>query len=295
MDWSDVMNYRLPKEELMYSGHIGCAGCGAALAMRYALQALGRKTMVVIPASCWSVLASAFPSTALKVPILHTVFASAAITATGVKAGLVAQGTDDVQVMAWAGDGGTFDIGIQSLSGAAERNDDIIYVCYDNEAYMNTGIQRSSATPFMSWTTTTPRQAVKSRPKKNIMAIMAAHSIPYAATASVAFPDDFIAKMRKIREIKGFRFIHILSACPTGWKFSSEQTIKMSRLAVDTKLFPLYEVENGKKYTLNVQPKGLPVEAYLKPQGRFSHLENDDINTIQQTVDDAWTHLKTKI
>ncbi len=133
------MRYELPKEEFLYSGHIGCPGCGASLAMRYALQALGKKTMVVIPACCWSTVGGFFPSTSLKVPILHTAFESAAITASGVKKGLVARGIEDVQVMAWAGDGGTFDIGLQSLSGSAERNDDIIYVCYDNEAYMNTG------------------------------------------------------------------------------------------------------------------------------------------------------------
>ena len=185
------MRYERPQEEYLYPGHIGCPGCGASLSMRYALQVLGKKTMVVIPACCWSTIGGFFPSTSLKVPILHTAFETAAVTAAGVKKGLAARGIEDVQIMAWAGDGGTFDIGLQSLSGSAERNDDIIYVCYDNEAYMNTGIQRSSATPFLSWTTTTPNPAFKETPKKDIMEIMAAHRIPYAATASPAFPGGF--------------------------------------------------------------------------------------------------------
>jgi len=289
------MRYELPREEFLYSGHIGCPGCGASLAIRYALQALGKKTMVVIPACCWSTVAGFFPSTSLKVPILHTIFEAAAITAAGVKKGLVARGIEDVQVMAWAGDGGTFDIGLQALSGAAERNDDFIYVCYDNEAYMNTGIQRSSATPFLSWTTTTPFQALKETPKKDIMEIMAAHRIPYAATALPAYPEDFLNKMRKAKSIRGLRFIHILSSCPPGWKFPSEISVKVSRLAVETKIFPLYEIENGRRYTLTHEPKGLPVGEYLKLQGRFSHLSQEQHRAIQENVDEEWAFLMEKV
>jgi pyruvate/2-oxoacid:ferredoxin oxidoreductase beta subunit len=288
------MRYELPKEELLYSGHVACPGCGASLSMRYALQALGKKTIVVIPASCWAVIASAFPATSLKVPILNALFETAAITASGVKSGLVARGVTDVNVMAWAGDGGTFDIGLQALSGCAERNDDIIYVCYDNEAYMNTGIQRSSATPFMSWSTTTPNPAFKDTSKKDIMEIMAAHRIPYAATASPAFPEDFLVKMRKAKEMKGLRFIHILSSCPPGWKFPSELSVKIARLAVDTRVFPLYEVEKGRKYTINVTPKSLPVSEYLKRQGRFSHLTPKAIQAIQANVDEEWEILMAR-
>jgi pyruvate/2-oxoacid:ferredoxin oxidoreductase beta subunit len=289
------MRYELPKEELLYSGHIGCPGCGASLAMRYALQALGKKTMVVIPACCWSTVAGFFPSSSLKVPILHCLFETGAISASGVKKGLVARGIEDVQVMAWAGDGGTFDIGLQSLSGCAERNDDIIYVCYDNEAYMNTGIQRSSATPIMSWTSTTPNPAFNETPKKDIMEILAAHRIPYAATVSPAFPEDFLKKMGRAKETRGFRFIHILSSCPPGWKFSSENSLKISRLAVETKTFPLYEIENGRKYTLTHMPKGLPVGEYLKLQGRFSHLGPEQIRAIQRNVDEEWGFLMEKV
>lgn len=288
------MRYELPREDLLYSGHIGCPGCGASLSMRYALQALGKKTMVVIPACCFSTIAGFFPSSGLKVPILHTPFESAAITAAGVKKGLLAQGIGDVQVMAWAGDGGTFDIGLQSLSGSAERNDDFIYACYDNEAYMNTGIQRSSATPYMSWSTTTPNPAFKDTPKKDIMEIMAAHRIPYAATVTPAFPEDFLEKMRKAKELKGLRFIHILSSCPPGWKFPSELSVKISRLAVETKIFPLFEIEHGRKYTITVEPKGLPVQNYLSLQGRFSHLSEKAIQAIQENVDEEWALLKEK-
>jgi pyruvate/2-oxoacid:ferredoxin oxidoreductase beta subunit len=263
--------------------------------MRYALQALGKKTMVVIPACCWSTVAGFFPSSSLKVPILHCLFETGAISASGVKKGLVARGIEDVQVMAWAGDGGTFDIGLQSLSGCAERNDDIIYVCYDNEAYMNTGIQRSSATPIMSWTSTTPNPAFNDTPKKDIMEILAAHRIPYAATVSPAYPEDFLKKMRKAKNIRGLRFIHILSSCPPGWKFSSENSLKVSRLAVETKTFPLYEIENGRKYTLTHMPKGLPVGEYLKLQGRFSHLGPEQIRAIQRNVDEEWGFLMEKV
>jgi pyruvate ferredoxin oxidoreductase beta subunit/2-oxoisovalerate ferredoxin oxidoreductase beta subunit len=263
--------------------------------MRYALQVLGKKTMVVIPACCWSTIGGFFPSTSLKVPILHTAFETAAVTAAGVKRGLAARGIGDVQVMAWAGDGGTFDIGLQSLSGCAERNDDLIYVCYDNEAYMNTGIQRSSATPFLGWTTTTPSSAAKDTPKKDIMEIMAAHRIPYAATASPAFPDDFRDKMNRIKQTKGLRFLHILSSCPPGWKFPSEISLRISRLAVDTRIFPLYEIENGRRYRLTVEPKGKPVQEYLKVQGRFAHLQEKEIQAIQTNVDEEWGVLMGKM
>ncbi len=289
------MRYERPKEEMLFAGHIGCPGCGASLSMRYALQALGKKTIVVIPAGCWSTIAGFFPSSSLKVPVLHTAFGAAAITAAGVKKGLAARGVEDVQVMVWAGDGGTFDIGLQALSGCAERNDDIIYVCYDNEAYMNTGIQRSSATPFLSWTSTTPNPAFKDTPKKDIMEIMAAHRIPYAATASPAFPEDFLAKMRKAKEIPGLRFIHILSSCPPGWKFPSEFSIKIARLAVESRIFPLYEIERGRKRTLTVIPRGLPVSEYLKLQGRFSHLSSKEVQSVQTIVEEEWTVLTEKM
>jgi pyruvate/2-oxoacid:ferredoxin oxidoreductase beta subunit len=280
--------------ELMYSGHLACAGCGATISMRYALKALGEQTILVIPACCWSIISGPFPYTAIQVPLINTAFETGASTAAGVKAGLEMRGDTETTVAAWAGDGGTFDIGLQALSGAAERNDDFIYFCYDNEAYMNTGIQRSSATPWGTWTTTTPGNHPKGQPKKNIMEILAAHRIPYAATCSVAFPEDMMNKIRKARSIHGTRFIHIFAPCPTGWKAPSSLAIKIARLAVHTKVFPLYEVEDGLRYHINLNPKNLPVDEYLRLQGRFSHLTDDEVHTIQENVDREWERLLKK-
>jgi len=263
--------------------------------MRYALKAVGADTMLVIPACCWSIIAGPFPYSALKVPVYHTAFETAAATASGLKAALDIKGKEHVTVMAWAGDGGTFDIGFQALSGAAERNEDFIYVCYDNEAYMNTGIQRSSATPYGAWTTTTPEQHLKERPKKNMVEIMAAHQIPYIATASIAYPEDFISKMKKAKGIRGTKFIHIFSPCPPGWKIQDEQSIRISHLAVHAKIFPLLEIENGERYTLSFTPQNIPVHDYLKVQGRFRKLKDADIDLIQQEVDRNWAKLMKKV
>lgn len=281
--------------ELFDCGHLACAGCGASLAMKYILEGLGKDTIVVITASCWSVIPGPFPQTALNIPVFHTAFGTAASVASGVRASLDITGKGYVNVLAWAGDGGTFDIGIQSLSGAAERNENIIYVCYDNEAYMNTGIQRSSATPWGAWTTTTPVAHPKSRPKKNIIEILAAHNISYATTASIAFPEDIKAKISKIKGIYGMKFIHILSPCPPGWKSNTEHTVKLARLAVETRIFPLYEVFKGNRYILNYEPKGANnVLEYLRLQGRFKHLLERDIEHIQREIENTWNSLLKK-
>ncbi|MCP4752733.1 MAG: 3-methyl-2-oxobutanoate dehydrogenase subunit beta [Proteobacteria bacterium] len=277
-----------PQEELMLSGHLACQGCGGAMIMRHCLKALGRNTICVIPASCWSIIAGNWPYSALKVPLLHTAFETAGASASGVRAALDMKGKHDTRVLAFAGDGGTFDIGLQSLSGATERNEDIVYVCYDNEAYMNTGIQRSSATPEKAWTTTTPATFPKVGPKKNMIQILSGHKIPYCATANVAWPRDLIAKVRKAAGIKGTTFIHAFSPCPPGWKIPSEKSIEIARLAVHTKIFPLYEVVNGEEYQINVQPDDISVEEYLKMQGRFSHLTKEDVAHIQRRVDYEW-------
>lgn len=284
----------VPQEELLESGHLACQGCGATLAMKYALKALGKRVIVVVPACCWTIIDGPFPHHALKVSFFHTAFETAASAAAGIRAGLDMKGLEDVHVMAWAGDGGTFDIGIQALSGVAERNDNIIYSCYDNEAYMNTGIQRSSATPLGAWTTTTPEKRPESRPKKNLVEIMAAHRIPYIGTVNVAFPEDFIKKYKKAAKIKGTRFFHIFSPCPPGWRMPSDLTIKVARLAVETKLFPLYEIEDGERYTLSYMPKGLPVQEYLKLQGRFRHLKEEEIERIQEFVDKQFEYIKKR-
>jgi len=286
------MSYAISDEELMLSGHLACPGCGGALAMRLALKALGERTIVIIPACCWAIIAGPFPYSSLKVPLMHTAFETAGSAAAGVRAALEAQGDTETTVLAWAGDGGTFDIGLQALSGAVERNEDFIYACYDNEAYMNTGIQRSSATPWGAWTTTTPVRHPKEAPKKDIVAIMAAHRIPYAATATTAYPEDLVRKFQKAKGIRGAKFIHILSPCPPGWRSEPAYSIKLSRLAVEGKVFPLYEVERGERWTITVWPKRfVPVNEYLRLQGRFAHLTEEDIEFIQANVDREWERL----
>ncbi len=289
------IKYQLPPEEILSPGHFACPGCGGTLTMRYVLKALGRKTVVVIPACCWSVIDGPVPYSAAGVPVFHTAFEAAASTASGIKAGLEMQGDHETTVVAIAGDGGTFDIGFQALSGAAERNEDFIYVCYDNEAYMNTGIQRSSATPFGAWTTTTPTDSPKAEKKKDIVQVLAAHHIPYLATASVAYPDDMIAKIQKAKEIRGLRFVHVFSPCPPGWKFEPEDSIKISRMAIESRVFPLLEIYDGNDYRLTHEPAGSPVRDYLKMQGRFRHLKEADIDVIQKNVDEEWEGLKGKL
>lgn len=287
-----VKTQEYPSEEFMTAGHLACPGCGAAMAMRLALKALGNETIVIIPACCWAVIPGPFPYTNLKLPLMHTAFETTAAAAAGVRAALDIQGKDNIQVMGWAGDGGTFDIGIQALSAAAERNENIIYVCYDNEAYMNTGIQRSSATPLYAWTTTTPNEDPKIVPKKSMGKIMAAHNIPYVATTTPALPHDLIAKFKKAKDIKGTRFLHILCSCNTGWKVKSEKSVEIMRLAVESKIFPIYEIFDGEQTVINVEPKGIPVKEYLTRQGRFKHLTNAQMEDIQKHVDHEWEMLK---
>lgn len=281
-------------QEYMCSGHVGCPGCGATIAMRFILKALGDKTVMVLPACCWSVIAGPYPQSTLKIPVLHTAFETGGAAASGVRAALDMKGETDTTVITWAGDGGTFDIGFQALSGAVERNEDFIYICYDNEAYMNTGIQRSSSTPYGAWTTTTPGQDWKKMRKKNIVEALVAHRIPYAATANIAFPEDLIRKAQKARDVKGSRFLHIYASCPTGWKIPSELSVKIARMAVQTNIFPLYEVEDGVRYTINYRPKEYLVREYFKLQGRFRHLTDQDLDHIQQMVDEDWALLLRK-
>lgn len=286
------MKLSIPYEELITSGHTACQGCGAMLAMRYMLKALGPNTILTIPACCQVVITGPATHTNLKVPMLASAFASSGATASGIKAGLEIQGKKDINVVAWAGDGGTFDIGIQALSAAAERQEDIFYFCYDNEAYMNTGRQRSSATPYGSWTMTTPRENLKSVPKKDIVQIMAAHKTSYIATLSVAYPEDFIRKVKKAKELKGTKFFHILSPCPSGWLSKPENTIEIARMAVKTNIFPLYAIEDGERYTINIEFKEkTPVEAYLKLQGRYNYLSESMVDQIQDEVDKNWNRL----
>mgnify|MGYP000250472777 CR=1 FL=1 len=277
--------------DLVTPGLLSCQGCGTALAMKLALKGLGERTVVVIPACCWSIIIGTYPHSTLNVPVVHVPFETAAVAASGVRAGLDVRGEEDVTVMAWAGDGGTFDIGLQSLSGAAERNEDILYVCYDNEAYMNTGIQRSSATPVGAWTTTTPGGSLKQEPKKDMEGIMLAHGIPYVATASVAYPDDFFEKFKKAKGIKGTRFIHILSPCPPGWRIDSAKSIQVTRMATQCCIFPLYEVEAGIT-RVTVRPEEvIPVSRYLRSQGRFREMGEDTMELVQVLTEQRWNSL----
>jgi len=231
----------------------------------------------------------------LKVPLFHTAFETGAAVASGIKAALEVRGDGETTVMAWAGDGGTFDIGLQALSGAAERNEDIIYCCYDNEAYMNTGIQRSSSTPWGAWTTTTPAAHPETQPKKDMLGILAAHRIPYAATATVAYPVDLVQKITKARSIRGTKFIQILSPCPPGWKSADEDSIQLARMAVRSRVFPLLEVEHGERWRFTAEHPGDPVEPYLRRQGRFRHLTEEQIALIQTEVDARWEMLKRRV
>ena len=285
--------------EYMSPGHVGCPGCGGTLAMKLALRALGDKTMLVIPASCWAIIVGNYPQSSLKVPVLQCGFATTAATASGLRAALDARGDKETTVVGWAGDGGTFDIGFQALSAAAERGEDIVFVCYDNEAYMNTGVQRSSSTPYGARTMTTPGGGWKRQQKKNIVEVLAAHRVPYAATASIAYPDDLQAKMRKAVALrgKGLRFIHLLASCPTGWGFPPDKSVKVARMAVRSGFFPLYEVEDGLRYTINEAPSERGREGvrdYMGMQGRFKHLSEEEIASIQARVDEELSLLETK-
>jgi 2-oxoisovalerate ferredoxin oxidoreductase beta subunit len=280
--------------EQMYPGHSGCPGCGAMIALRFCTKALGEKVIMVMPACCVAVTTGIYPQTCMKIPVINAAFETGGATASGVRAALDMKGDTETTVVTWAGDGGTFDIGFQSLSGAVERNEDFIYICYDNEAYMNTGIQRSSSTPYGAWTTTTPGQNWKRLRKKNIVEAMVAHRIPYAATANIAYPEDLVNKVKKAASIKGSRFLHIFASCPTGWRIPPDLSVKIARMAVQTNIFPLYEVENGVHYTINCRPKEYLVREYFKLQGRFRHLSDNDLDDIQKMVDEDWELLLRK-
>jgi 2-oxoisovalerate ferredoxin oxidoreductase beta subunit len=289
----------LGEDTLLHPGHAACAGCGPAVNVRHMLGALQAATpetkiVLVIPASCWTIIAGVWPVNAFGVTVHLTPFASAAPEASGIKAALRLRGHEDTHVVVWAGDGGTCDIGFAGVSAAAERNEDIIYVLNDNEAYMNTGVQKSGATPEGAWTTTTPVANPRHGQKKEIARIMAAHDIPYVATlAAGTLPmlKDFRAKVRKAAETKGFRFLHVLGPCPPGWRYATAQTTEMARLAVESRTFPLVECDHG-RWRVTLAPKHpVPVREFLESQGRFSHLTPEQVETIQRHVDERWERL----
>ena len=291
------------REEIFAPGHRACIGCGEALAVRLACKALGQNVIIANATGCMEIVSSQLPYTSWRVPWIHTLFENTAAVASGIEAGLkvmIRKGRrppQDVKVVAMAGDGGTSDIGVQALSGALERGHNFLYICFDNEAYMNTGIQRSSATPYGASTTTSPAGKVSIGQvtwKKNMPAIAAAHDIPYVATASPSYPFDLMSKVKKGVDTAGPAYVHILSVCPTGWRCPPDLSVRIGRLAVETGIFPLYEMENG-QYRLSFDfPKLRPVTDYMKLQGRFRHLSPDDINKIQTRVIEEYEKLRGK-
>jgi pyruvate ferredoxin oxidoreductase beta subunit len=293
------------KKELFCAGHRACQGCGEALAVRLMCKALGENTVIASATGCMEIVSSLYPTTVWEVPWIHVAFENAAAVASGVEAGLKAlrkKGRIDdryIKVVGMAGDGGTMDIGLQALSGAMERGHDMLFVCFDNEAYMNTGIQRSSGTPMGASTTTAPAGKIsygQKTWKKNMPEIMVAHNIPYVATASPSYPLDFIRKVEKAKKIKGPSYIHCFSVCPTGWRSPSHLTIALGRLVVETGIFPLYEVENGKYKISAEMPKKLkPIKDYFKTQGRFRHLGEHEIKMIQQRVESEYNKILDKV
>ena len=292
------------KEEYLAPGHRACIGCVEVLAVRQAMKALGPDTIVVSATGCMEIVSSQLPWTSWRVPWIHTLFENTAAVASGIESGLKAmqrkgiKPEKKVNVVATAGDGGTSDIGLQALSGALERGHNFTYICWDNEAYMNTGIQRSSSTPYGASTTTAPagkKSIGQVTWKKNMPLIAAAHNIPYVATACPSYPFDLMDKVKKAADTDGPAYVHIFSVCPTGWRTSPEMGIEIGKLAVQTGVFPLYEVENG-KYKLSMKVANRkPVQDYLKPQGRFRHLSEDDIKLIQERTDEEYEKLVKRI
>ena len=286
----------LDKEEYFY-GHKACAGCGGSLAVRNVLKVLGQNSVAVLPAGCMSAVGFNFPQLCFSNNAIISTFAGTASMLTGIEAGLRAKGRTDFTAVGFAGDGGTADIGIQALSGAIDRSDNIIYICYDNEAYMNTGIQKSGLTPFGAKTTTTPAgHNVRGniRPKTNMFEIAAAHDIPYAATATVGYMTDFLNKVKKASEIKGTKYIHVIAPCPTGWGVAVNETVDIAREIVDCGLWYLAEYENG-EFTLTHDPKEFTdVSAYLRKQGRFRHLTDEDIAVITESRDKKWNRIRSQ-
>ena len=274
-----------------FFGHKACGGCGGSLTIRLVLKVLGPRTITVLPAGCMSAVGFIFPQMTFAGNAIISTFAGTASMLSGIRAGLNARGINDCHVVGFAGDGGTADIGLQALSGAIDRNDRIIYICYDNEAYMNTGIQKSGLTPQGAITTTTPFGSSVSgcrTSKKNMFEIVAAHGIAYAATASVGFIPDLLYKVEKAKNISGTSYIHVFAPCPTGWGYESADTLEVSRDAVACGLWYLAEFENG-QFRLNHNPGKLaPIQSYLKSQSRFKHLQQQEIELIESSRNVMW-------
>lgn len=303
MDLSVYASRCVESPEKFSQGHRGCVGCGEVLALRQVFKAVGRDTIVINATGCMEIIASTFPTTTWEIPWIHTLFENTAAVASGIESAYKAMKRKGiypkdrpVKFLALGGDGGTADIGLQALSGAMERGHNFLYVCFDNEAYMNTGVQRSGATPYGATTTTSPAGKTIGQVtwKKNMPAIAIAHNIPYVATGNPAYPFDLMEKVKKGQNVEGPAYLHVYSPCPTGWRCPPDQSIKYGRLATESGVFPIFEYEKG-KYTLNKDiEKLVPVANYLKGQGRFRHLTETDINYIQERVINEWNALKER-
>lgn len=284
----------IPNKELFY-GHKACGGCGAALAIRLALKVLGERAIVVVPPNCMSTVGFIYPHMPFFVNGIIPPFAGTAAVMSGVLAGAEAQGLKDYHVVGFAGDGGTADIGLQALSGMIDRNDKAIFICYDNEAYMNTGVQKSGLTPYGMKTTNTPSGKNihgSQSSKKRVFEIVAAHGIPYAATASLGYPEDYLAKVEKAMNTDGASYIHVMAPCPTGWGTESDATVDIAKEAVDCGLWFLAEYEGG-EFKLNRNPKEFSsIESYLKQQGRFPNLNDADLARITAERDASWARMR---
>ena len=283
----------LQDKAMLCSGHAACPGCVEAMSVRHVLATMGPDTMAVIPPSCMAIIAGPQPFSSLRIPVYQPTLEASAAAASGLRRALDSQGKHETQVIVLAGDGGTYDIGFQCLSSAAERNENILYFCLDNEGYMNTGAQKSSSTPHYARTGSTPEG--KGTRKKNLTEIMAAHQVPYVATASVGFLADLKSKVRKAKSIHGFRMITLLVPCLDGWGLQDDGGLEAARYAVECGAFPLYEVEDGRRYTLNHISRTRPVSDYLALQRRYQHLKTDGVAALQAEVDEVWTRLQRNV
>lgn len=283
---------KVREDELLMPGHTMCQGCGMAITVRQIMRVLGKKTVLLLPPGCVAPTTLRENAFKFRVPTVHIGLVHGAAVAVGMQVALEMKGLKDVLVIPLIGDGGTADIGLQALSGAAERNDNILYICLDNEAYMNTGRQGSATTPLGAYTTTTPAGVVvplgRDRPRKDLFRIISAHEVPYAATACVSYLADFRRKLERAKQTQGFRYMHILCPCPTGWGFPSEKTIELGRLAIRAGMFILAESEYGRIKITHKIEKRIPIEQYLKLQSRFRHLGSEHIEMIQKSVDKYW-------
>ncbi|MBD3398505.1 pyruvate synthase subunit beta [Candidatus Micrarchaeota archaeon] len=282
----------LENKELFKSGHTACAGCGVAVGLRHIMRALGKDTIVVNATGCTEIFTSAYPKSAWAVPYIHCVFENSAPVAAGISEALRAMGNDHTKVVVISGDGASYDIGFGHMSGMFERGHDVLYICYDNEAYMNTGVQRSGATPWKAHTTTSQvgkQIRGKMQFKKPLTEIVAAHNVPYVATSTSAHYADLQQKVQKAKEIKGPSFLNVLMTCVPGWGTTPSLSMQYLKDAVDTHVWPLMEIENGFS-KLSMKPEKKPVEAYLKGQKRFRHLTEEDIAEIQEMIDERWDH-----